>query len=70
MIMVAHKSASKMGCKVPAANGATVRGMRPAEINLICESAIDRMEILVRTFQMSSDNYHELERMVGQAQGH
>ena len=34
MTMVAHRIASMIGLRVPAANGATVRGIKAAEINL------------------------------------
>lgn len=34
MMIVAHKIASVTGLRVPAAKGATVNGMRAADINL------------------------------------
>ena len=58
MSTVEQRIASGMGLRVPAAKGATVKGMRPAEIILIsnvskCRSGMDLGNCAVR---MSNDS--------------
>lgn len=67
MMIVAQKIASRIGFKEPAAKGARVSGMRPADINLIFGSASCWRNILHQTSQKSSDSSHELAREAGLA---
>ena len=62
MRSVAQRIASVMGFRVPAANGATVKGMRAAEINLLTLHQLlfrwyDSNALAVR---MPNDSSHEL----------
>ena len=71
-MIVAHRIASVMGFRVPAANGAIVSGMRAAEINLESGQSLGARSLLAifRTSRMPSGSFHAWALDAGPVQDH
>lgn len=73
--MVAQSTASVTGFRLPAANGATVNGIRAADINLHCDFSSGKGTpfeafLAIHTVRKPSDSFHEWEREWALAPGH